>query len=155
MPQYTGVYVVRQLISGVTTAKTLLQIKAGATFPLHLIRASITNASVETSDTLHAQVLRKTGTATVTSFTPLLVNPTYPVAKAVGGTAATGHTATVEGTDGDVLDEEGVNVLNGYRQLWLPEERPVVAAAGFIALKSAITVTSVDLVAVMVFGELG
>ena len=155
MPQYTGVYVVRQKITGVTTAKTLLQIKAGATFPLELIRASITNASSETSDTLHAQVLRKTAAATVTSFTPLKVNPTYPVAKAVGGTAATGHTATAEGTDGDILDEEGVNVLNGYRNLWLPEERPFIDAAGFIALKSALTITSADLVCVMVFGELG
>ena len=155
MPQYSGVYVISQLISGVTAAKTLLQIKAGTTSPLHLIRASITNASVEVSDTMHAQVIRKSAAATVTSLTPKLVNPIYPVAKAVGGTAATGHTATVEGTDGDIIDEEGVNVLNGYRQLWLPEERPVVDAAGFIALKSTIALTSVDLIAVMVFGELG
>lgn len=154
MPQYTGVYVVRQKIT-VTAAVTLLQVKAGATFPLELIRASVTNATSETSDTLHAQVLRKSVAATVTSFTPLLVNPTYPVAKAVGGTAATGHTGSAEGTDSDILDEEGVNVLNGYRQIWLPEERPVVAAAGIIALKSALAISSADLVCIMVFGELG
>ncbi len=154
MPQYTGVYVISQKIT-VTTAVTLLQIKAGATFPLHLIRASCTNAGVETSDTAHIEILRKSAAATVTSLTPKLLNPTYPVAKAVGGTAATGHTATGEGTDGDILDEEGVNVLNGYRMLWLPEERPVIDAAGFIAMRSEIAVTSVDLVCVMVFGELG
>ena len=154
MTQYTGVYKISQKIT-VTTAITLLQIKAGATNPLEILRASVTNGSVEVSDTMHIKLLRKSAAATVTSLTPLLLNPQYPVAKAVGGTAATGHTATVEGTDTDIMDEEGNNVLNGYRYLPVPEERIIVPAAGFIALRSEIALASVDLVCVMVFGELG
>ena len=150
---YSGIYKISQKIT-ITTTLTLLQIKAGATTPFELIRASVTNASVETSDTMHIQLLRKSSAATVTALTPLLLRPSDAAADAVGGTAATGHTASVEGTDTDVLDEEGVNVLNGYHYLPVPEERPIIVGAGFIALRSVITIASTDLVCVMVFGEL-
>ena len=147
-----GVYKISQKIT-VTTAKTLLQIKAGVG-GLEILRASVTNASVEVSDTAHIQLLRKTVAATVTSLTPKLTSPNDQAAKAVGGTAATGHTATAEGTDGDIMDEEGNNVLSGYRYLPIPEERFEVDVGGFIALKSVITIAGTDLVAVMVFREL-
>ncbi len=152
MTQYRGVYVVRQNIATVTTAVTLLQLKAGAGNPLELLRASVTAEST-TSDEMVIQVLRKSATATVTSFTPLLKRPDMPVAAAAGGTAATGHTATVEGTDDDILYEESVNVLNGFVYVPVPEEREWVDVAGFLALKSAIAITSVTLRCVFVFGE--
>jgi len=150
-----NVYVVQASIAAVTAAKTLLQIKAGATTPLELIRAEISNSSSEVSDTGELQIVRKSAAATVTSFTPLLYNGITAAADAVGGTAATGHTATAEGTDGDVLYRRGFNVLNGHVWLPTPKERIIVAGAGIIALKSAITITSVTLLAVLVFEELG
>ena len=148
-----GVYSI--IFNGViTTAKTLLQIKAGATTPLEILRASITNATVDASDSGVAQILRKSAAATVTSQTAKLFDGSSTAADAVGGTAATGDTASAEGTDGDVLIEEGFNVLNGFLWLPTPEERIIVPAAGFIALKSDVTITSATLRAVMVFREL-
>jgi len=149
-----GVYTVA--FSGViTTAKTLIQIKAGASSALELLRASITNTTVDASDSGSAEILRKTAAATVTSFTPLLYDPSDQAAKAVGGTTATGHTATAEGTDGDILVDEGFNVLNGWLWLPTPEERITVPQGGIIALKSGTTITSATLKALMVFREIG
>jgi len=149
-----GVYSIR--FSGtITTAKTILQIKAGAASALEILRASITNTTVDASDSGEAQILRKSAAATVTSFTPLLWDPADQAAKAVGGTAATGHTATVEGTDTDILVAEGFNVLNGWLWLPTPEERIIVPQGGIIGLKTAVTITSATLLGIMVFREIG
>lgn len=149
-----GVYSIK--FSGViTAAKTLLQVKAGASSALEILRASITNTTIDASDTGSAELLRKSVAATVSSQTPLLWDPSDQAAKAVGGTAATGDTATAEGTDGDILVDEGFNVLNGY--LWLPTpfEWIVVPQGGIFALKSGTALTSVTLKAVLVFREIG
>ncbi len=146
-----GIYSVR--FSGtITTAKTLIQIKAASA--LEILRMSITQTSTETSDTAEAQILRKTVAATVTSFTPLLWATNDQAAKAVGGTAATGHTASAEGTDGDILVAEGFNVLAGWTWLPTPEERMSLESGEFIALKSAITIASSTLIGLIVFREL-
>ena len=150
------VYVVPANIATVTAAKTLLQIKAGASTPLELIRAEVSNSTSEVSDTGEIQILEKTAAATVTSFTPVPYNRGLgPTAKAVGGTTATGHTATAEGTDGDILYNRGFNVLNGHVWLPTPKERIVIDPGVIVALKSAITITSVTLIALLVFEELG
>ncbi len=149
-----GVYSIK--FSGViTAAKTLLQVKAGATSALEILRMSITNTTVDASDSGSAEILRKSVAATVTSQTPLLWDPSDQPAKAVGGVAATGDTATVEGTDGDILVDEGFNVLNGW--LWLPTpfEWITVPQAGIIALKSGTAITSATLKALIVFREIG
>ncbi len=149
-----GVYIVR--FSGViTVAKTLIQIAANASSAIELIYASITSASLDVSDTGTAEILRKSAAATVTSFTPLKTNPLSQAAKAVGGTALTGHTATVEGTDGDILWDEGFNVLNGF--VWMPTPEMIITApqGGFLALVTRTTITSQTLKAMMVFKEIG
>jgi hypothetical protein len=153
MPNYRGVYVVRAVIATVTAAKTLIQIKAGATTPLDLIRAGFSIDST-VSDEAVAQIVRKSAAATVTTFTPLEHNEDGPAADAVGGTAATGTNATVEGTDTDHLLEEAFNSLNGWNYAWLPDERIRVQPAGFIALKHELAITSAQVRCYMVFGEL-
>jgi len=152
MSNFRGVFVVRQRITTVAAAQTLIQIAAGATTPLELLRATFTMETTVSDDAV-AQILRKTAAATVTSFTPLKYNEDSPLADAIGGAALTGVDATVEGTDGDILWEEGFNSLNGF--VWVPtlEERMRVQAAGFIALKSALAITSVTVNCAMVFGE--
>ena len=150
-----GVYSVHASIATITTAVTLLQIKAGSASALEILRAWITNGTASADDIFEAQILRKTAAATVTSFTPLLFDPSDQAAKAVGGTAATGHTATDEGTDGNILVREAASILAGWTWLPTPEERIVVPQGGFIALKSGITITSATLVCGMIFRELG
>lgn len=153
MSMYRGVYVVRAQIATVTAAKTLIQIKAGATTNLDLLRASFSIEGTAVDEAV-AQIVRKTAAATVTSATPLLYNQDGPAADAVGGTAATGTNASAEGTDGNILVEESFNNLSPF--LWVPtvEERIRVQAAGFIALKHALAITSATVRAYLVFGEL-
>lgn len=150
-----GVYSVTASIATVTAAKTLIQLKAGPNTAIELLRAWITNGSVTTDDNVEGQILRKTAAATVTSFTPLKFNPLDGAADSVGGTTATGTNASAEGTDGDILAREGFSILAGWVWLPTPEERIVVPSAGFLALKSAITITSATLICGMIFRELG
>ncbi len=149
-----GVYSIK-FSGAITAAKTLLQVKAGASTMLELIYASITNSDNDASDTGSAEILRKTVAATVTSQTPFLFNPASQVADAVGGTAATGDTATAEGTDGDIIWDEGFNVLNGWVWMPTPEFRIIVPAAGILGLVSRTTITSANIKAMMVFHEIG
>jgi hypothetical protein len=150
-----GVYTVKIKISAVTTAKTLIQIKAGTASALEILRAWLTQSNVTVDDNAEALILRKTAAATVTSATPVLHDPSDQAAKAVGGTTATGTNASTEGTDGDELIHEGFSILAGWTWLPTPEERIIVPQAGFIALKSAIDVTSADIVCGITFREIG
>lgn len=156
MTAYSGVYVARMSAVSVSTAITLVQVKAGTTCGLEIIRAWVGNTDSETSNQLQVQFLRKTAAATVTSFTPLKFGTNMAAANAAGGTSATGHTATVEGTDGDILIADGFNVLNGWLYVPTPEERPQVPVSGIVAIKlgsapAAATVLSAGIV----FGETG
>jgi len=150
-----NVYSVTVNVSGVTIAKTLIQLVAGATTAIEILRASVTNTSVEASDTGEIILVRKTAAATVTSATPLLLVGIQAAADAIGGAALTGTNASGEGTDGDILIREGFNVLSGMLYLPIPEERIIIPGAGIIGLKSNITLASVDLAAIIIFKELG
>lgn len=149
-----GVYVAGNAAT-IAAAVTILQVKAGATSALEVLRAWCTTYGVDTDDRMRLQLLRKSAAATVTSLTPVLMDPSDQAAKAVGGTAATGHTATAEGTDTDILIDEGASVLAGWTWLPTPEERILVPAGGIIAMKSALTVTSTAAAYGIIFRELG
>jgi hypothetical protein len=135
MTQNVGPYVVNMTNVAVTGAITLIQIKAGATRMVMLLRASVSQSNMTTMAMQRVQILRKTGTATVTSYTPLLYSPSQPAADAAGGTSATGTNASNEGTDGDILVNDTFNILNGWLWIPTPEERIVVPPGGFIGLK--------------------
>lgn len=151
---YQGVYSARVNLTAFTGAKTAMQIKAGASNPLEILRVSITQRGGTTSEQIQAQLLRKTAAATVTSLTPLKMDPSAPTAGAAGGTAATGTNASGEGTDGDVLIQEGFNVLNGFLYLPVPEERIKVPAGGIFAVKFPDAITSGTYNVVVIFGEI-
>lgn len=146
-------YIVKNGDAGVviSTAITILQVKAGAA-ALELIHASVTQGLSETSTMEHIQILRKTAAATVTSFTPRRYNPSDPVSLAIGGVAATGYTATAEGTDGEVLPDEGWNILNGWQWNW-SAGRILVPQGGILALKFPVAPASATYRAYMVFAE--
>lgn len=150
---YQGVYSARVTLSSFTGSKTALQIKAGASNPLEILRVSISQKGSTTSEQIQAQILRKSAAATVTSLTPLKMDPNAPTAGAAGGTAATGYNASVEGTDGDVLIQEGFNVLNGFLYLPVPEERIKVPAGGIVAIKFPDAITSGTYNVEVIFGE--
>ncbi len=147
-----GVYTVRDANTQ-TAAKTLAQIVAGANFACELLYASITNATNDASDSSSAQILRKSTPATVTSFTPLVVVPNDVAANAVGGTALTGVNASVEGTNGDIIWDEGFNILNGWVWMPTPEFRIFVDTGECLGIKMNTSITSAEIHVMMVFSE--
>lgn len=137
-----AIFTINHLGIVVATAITVLQYKAGATNKAAVVRFRVTQRLSETSQQEVIQLLRKTAAATVTSFTPMENDPDGAVAFGAGGTAATGITATVEGTDGDVLVSSGFNVLNGFEWVRSDRDEIKVPAAGIIAIKFPVAPTS-------------
>lgn len=145
-------YVVNSAAVTISTAITIIQIKAGAN-PLWLLRAAITQDNSTTSVQERVRILRKTAAATVTSTTPLLYDPADPAALAVGSTSGTGVTGTAEGTDGDVLVGRCFDVRVGFEWIATPLEMIRVPPSGIIALKFPVAPASQLWTAQMVFCE--
>jgi hypothetical protein len=112
------------------TAITVLEVTAVAGKPFTVLRAWLSQITEETSKQVGVALLRKTATITGTGVTPVLHNTD---SGAAGATAK--HTASAEGTDGDILVAEGFNALTGWIYLPLPEERVLAKDDEIIALK--------------------
>lgn len=154
MADFSGVYEAHMLNIAVTGAITLVQVKAGADTSLVILRAWMSQENIDTTDQLRVQFVIKSAAATVTTFTPLLHRRNTGAAKAVGGTAATGTNATVEGTDTDILNPDVPNQLNGWLYMPVPEERIIIAGGDIIGLKlPAAPAASTNITAGIVFGE--
>lgn len=150
----SGIYTVQYGPATLATAITVIQIKAGATSPLEIISVRVTQNTSTASAWQRIQLIRKTAAATVTSFTPILMRTGDIAANAVGGAAATGVTATVEGTDGNIVVEDNFNLLSGWYYTPAVEERPLVAAGGIIGLKFPAAPASNTYTAMVTFREL-
>lgn len=131
-----GIFSVVAEDQNVSTAITILELTAPATAIVEILRAWCNvsgGTAAVTSAILRMQLLRKTGTITGTASPPTI--------RGFDGGAAVGSTvkwkATAEGTDGNILDSEGFNVLSGG-YLWVPttqRNRIIIPPSGLIALK--------------------
>lgn len=154
--EYTGVYIAYMNAVSVSGAITLVQVKAGTSRAVELLRVSVSQSGSTSSTMQRIQINRKSAAATVTSFTSLAMRNGDSAADAVGGTSATGTNATVEGTDTNILIVDTFNILNGWLWVPVPEERITLPAGGIIGVKfpaapgAALTVT-----ASIVFAEIG
>jgi hypothetical protein len=149
-------YSVRMNNVAVTGAITLVQIVAGSTSILRILRAWCSQSNQTSSVMQRIQINRKSGAATVTSFTPLQFDPGDAASAAVGGTSATGTNASAEGTDTDVDVADNFNVLNGWLWVPTPEERIIVPPSGIIGLKFPTAPgSSMTVSAGFIFGEEG
>lgn len=123
----------------VSTAITIIQVKAGTNSPFEVIRAWAGQGLSATSAQASLALIRKSAAATVTSgvvgTTVLKRNPNSGTPDLSLGTAATGITATAEGTDGDEIYPDSFNVLGQWLYFPVPEEREIVPVGGIIALK--------------------
>lgn len=132
-------YKLRNLGVAIATAITVAQLKAGVNGPIAILRSSLTQSGSVTSTQVAGGLIRKTAAATVTSAvagtTLTKNNPLSVAADASLGVAATGITATVEGTDGEQLLTRGFNVINGQETVDVPEEREIIAQGGIVAQK--------------------
>lgn len=146
MSANSGLYALVRSSVTTSTAITIQLVWVPVTAMIETTRAWVNQSTVTTSAQTRIQLLRKTGTApTVTSQTPTVQGtPGTAASKCVGGTAASGITATAEGTDGTVYVEEGFNIVNGWLYLPVPEERIAIlgSTANGIGLKFPTAPTS-------------
>ena len=149
-----ALYTIKHDAIVVSTAITIMQYKAGAANPAYLVRVAVSQGLSETSTQEQCIILRKTAAATVTSFTPLKNDPDSVAAFGVGGTAATGITATAEGTDGDILVNDGWNILNNFLWVRSCECEIKIPAGGILAVKFPVAPASATWRAYMVVEEL-
>lgn len=146
--------------NGVTiaTAITVLQLLAGTAGPVEILRGSLTQDGTETSTQVAGGIIRKSAAATVTAAvlgtTLVENNPVSPASNANLGTSATGITASAEGTNGELTNQRGFNVLNGYEWLPTPEERILAPQGGIVALYFAAAPPSAVWYGELVFREL-
>lgn len=145
---FSGVYTVN-IEATQSTLITALQLTAGSGRPLYIVRWSITQRSLTSSQMLAINLLRKSGAATVTSVTPAAMSPNFP------STAATaGHSASAEGTDSTIIDRRAFNTLAGIEVLYTPDEMPVVGSAGILAWKWVAAPPSATYVFSVTYGEI-
>lgn len=123
MAAVSGVYNLIRSSVTTLTAITIQQVTVPAATGAEFTRAWVNQSTITTSAQTRIQLLRKSTPATVTSQTPALLGISMQASKCVGGTGATGITASNEQTDGAVYLEEGFNVVNGWLYLPVPEER--------------------------------
>jgi len=120
----------------VTGAITLVQVKAGTSSTLTVLRAWCSQSNLTVSGQQRIEIVRKSAAATVTAFTLLGAwDPGDAASNMSSGTTATGTNASGEGTDGDILVPDVFNVLNGWLWVPTPEERIIVAPGGILGLK--------------------
>lgn len=82
-----------------TAIKTLLQVATPSTENLKVIEWGISFDGSAAATPIRCELLQTDVAATVTTLTPTLWgDPNEPASLCVGGTAATGYTATAEGT---------------------------------------------------------
>lgn len=140
----------------VSTAITILQVKAGAANGFQVTRAWISQGASAVSATANIALLRKSSAATVTAAalgTTLFAHDPATTSGVSLGTTATGYTATSEGTDSDEIWSQGFNTLIGALYLPTPEERIFVPPGGIIALKFTVAPASATWTAGITFKE--
>jgi hypothetical protein len=140
MPTPSGAYSVVRSNVATTTAITVIQVAVPTTTVIDIVRAWGGQGSSTTSAATALGLVRKTAAATVTARTPDLLTDGMQASKCIGGTALTGITATVEGTDAtNYLWHEGLNVVgNGALYLPVPEERISLGPSDIIGLKHSV-----------------
>jgi hypothetical protein len=136
------VYTVMNKAIVVSTAISVIQLKAGTVNACLILRASATQRGSTTSVQEDIALVRKSAAATVTAAidatdgTATIVkrDTGQPAASAILSTSGTGITASGEGTNANVVIREGFNILNGWLYLPVPEERIYIPPSGIIAL---------------------
>ena len=152
-----GVYVVRDKITGVTTAKELLYLATSSTDMIEILSARITCEDEDTSEQINAQLARATGT--VGGGDALTPKPTEEGDQASSVTAKGGNTAitgmTVDSVENSIASG-GANKLGGWEYVPLPEERHIVSVSDFVVLQLLDDIAnSCDLTAEIIYREIG
>lgn len=150
-------YAATQAYTPGAATNAIIQIAAPALRPVELLRLEI--GQVTDAASAMVEIELDVSTAGITGWTPVTITPKG--LSAADGAAASTVTAyssgtSVVGTGNTAVLTWGINVLAGLLYLPIPEERLIIAAAGFCSVRfvtapPASTVFTVNLV----FRELG
>ncbi len=139
-----------------TAIKTMLQLATPATRQMQLISWGFSIDDPAGADGV-IELLQTDVAATVTAHAAAGVQPLDPNAPAsllTLGTAATGYTATAEGstTAARVFDAVSLSSTSAeaaasmvYSYQWMPDERPIIAISKFLRVRATTPTTAVDL----------
>lgn len=132
-----GLYNVIRAPVATSTAITVNQVLVPALAAAEFTRCWCNQSTVTTTNQTTIQLNQDSSTSTVTSQGPVAAGKGMQASKCVGGTSATGITATIEGTVASTWWQEGFNIVNGILYLPVPEARWMLVgqAAGVAALK--------------------
>lgn len=121
-----------------TAIKTLLQIATPATTGLTIIEWGISFDGSAAATPIAVELLQTDVAATVTTLTPTAWgDPNAPASLCVGGTGATGYTATVEGTitATRVFDAQLIAPTNQYFKQFPLGREPEVPISKFLRVR--------------------
>lgn len=147
-----------------TAIKTMLQLATPSTRQIQLISWGFTADDAPGADGV-IELLQTDVAATVTAHVAAGVqnlDPNGTASLLTLGTAATGYTATAEGTttasrtfDAVALDSTAGSSALTYAWQWMPDERPIVAVSKFLRVRATTPTTAVDLRTWIVYNEVG
>lgn len=154
----------QQSVTTGTTIKTMLQVATPSTRQIQLLSWGFSIDDTSGADGV-VELLQTDVAATVTAHVAAGIQPLDPNGAAslcVGGTSATGYTATVEGstTATRTFDAVSLSATTSespytYVYQWMPDERPIVAVSKWLRVRATTPTTAVDMRCWVVFNEVG
>jgi hypothetical protein len=145
-----------------TAVKTMLQLATPSTRQMQLIAWGF-SLDVAPGAASVVELLQTDVAATVTAHVASGVQPLDPNAPAsllTLGTAATGYTATAEGTPTAtrVFDTKQIPLAAGATDLtyfyqWMPDERPIIAVSRFLRVRATFATSASNMTCWIVWDE--
>lgn len=145
-----------------TAVKTMLQLATPSTRQMQLIAWGF-SLDVAPGAASVVELLQTDVAATVTAHVASGVQPLDPNAPAsllTLGTAATGYTATAEGTPTAtrVFDVKQIPLAAGatdltYYYQWMPDERPIIAVSRFLRVRATFATSASNMTCWIVWDE--
>lgn len=124
-----------------TSIKSLLQVATPSTTGLHVIEWGISfdgNITAQAGNTpIECELLQTDVAATVTSVTPTVYGVDTTASLCIGGTSATGHSASAEGTitSTRVFDAQLLYPTSGYVKQFPLGREPYVPVSKFLRVR--------------------
>jgi hypothetical protein len=137
-----------------TATKTMLQLATPSTREIQLISWGYTLSGLPGA-TGTIELIQTDVAATVTAHVAsglVQLDPNAPNSLLTLGTAATGYSASVEGTptatrllDADQIPATAGEVMVNYDYQWMPDERPIIAVSKFLRVRATTPTSGVNM----------
>ena len=114
-------YVARMDAVAVTGAITLVQVTAPSSGILRVSEVWLSQSNLTSGATQRVALNRKSGAATVTSFTPVPLAVGSPASSATAG-----YNASAEGSDSTLIITDAFNWLSGWRWTAIDERSMII-----------------------------